>query len=201
MLDGVLPEYPSWRNYFDAVITGAAEARLLLGAAAARSSSGRPASRWARPTALERGRSYEGGDLATFERLLGIGGDRVLYVGDHIYGDILRSKKSSLWRTCMVVRGARGRARLARRGTTTRSPSWRGSRTLRVRVEDEIAVHRSALNVLDRRLERDAPDAGRRARLEAGARAREAGDRVAARGAARTRNDAWRRCSAGSRRG
>ncbi len=34
---------------------------------------------------------------------MGIGGDRVLYVGDHIYGDILRSKKSSLWRTCMVV--------------------------------------------------------------------------------------------------
>jgi hypothetical protein len=52
---------------------------------------------------LERGKVYEGGNLVDFERLLKISGDRILYVGDHIYGDILRSKKSSLWRTCMIV--------------------------------------------------------------------------------------------------
>jgi hypothetical protein len=32
-----------------------------------------------------------------------MGGDAVLYVGDHIYGDILKSKQASLWRPCMVV--------------------------------------------------------------------------------------------------
>jgi hypothetical protein len=37
---------------------------------------------------------------------------------------------------------------------------------LRVRVEDEIAVHRAALNVLDRRLERAPTDAGSRAPIE-----------------------------------
>jgi hypothetical protein len=30
-------------------------------------------------------------------------GSRVLYVGDHIYGDILRSKKDSVWRTAMII--------------------------------------------------------------------------------------------------
>ncbi len=30
-------------------------------------------------------------------------GDEVLYVGDHIYGDILRSKKESAWRTAMII--------------------------------------------------------------------------------------------------
>ncbi len=30
-------------------------------------------------------------------------GDRVLYVGDHIYSDILRTKRSAGWRTCLII--------------------------------------------------------------------------------------------------
>lgn len=30
-------------------------------------------------------------------------GDEVLYVGDHIYGDIVKSKKDIGWRTMLVV--------------------------------------------------------------------------------------------------
>lgn len=52
---------------------------------------------------LERGVIYEGGCLRLFEERLGIMGANVLYVGDHIYGDILRSKKDSTWRTALVV--------------------------------------------------------------------------------------------------
>lgn len=52
---------------------------------------------------LERGTIYEGGNLHDFEKALGVTGDRVLYVGDHIYGDILRSKKESAWRTAMII--------------------------------------------------------------------------------------------------
>ncbi|MDX1639834.1 MAG: 5'-nucleotidase domain-containing protein, partial [Balneolaceae bacterium] len=36
-----------------------------------------------------------GGNLIDFERLTGWASDRVLYIGDHIYGDILKSKKTS----------------------------------------------------------------------------------------------------------
>ncbi len=52
---------------------------------------------------LERGKVYEGGNLHDLERALGVTGDEILYVGDHIYGDILRSKKDSAWRTVMVM--------------------------------------------------------------------------------------------------
>jgi 5'-nucleotidase len=52
---------------------------------------------------LERGKVYEGGNLAEFERMVGITGSNVLYVGDHIFGDILRSKKESSWQTAMII--------------------------------------------------------------------------------------------------
>jgi HAD superfamily 5'-nucleotidase-like hydrolase len=165
VLDGVLPEYPSWRNYFDAVVTGAAkpgffsERRPLLALAP----DGAPLGE---ATSLERGRWYEGGDLAGFERLMGISGDRILYVGDHIYGDILRSKKSSLWRTCLVVEELERELAWLDRNHGVLDELAR-LEELRVRMEDEIAVHRSALNVVERRLDRDATSGPERPRLEA----------------------------------
>jgi hypothetical protein len=57
-----------------------------------------------RPTkTLERSHVYEGGNLREFEQFTGVRGSSVLYVGDHIYGDILRSKKESSWRTAMII--------------------------------------------------------------------------------------------------
>ncbi len=46
---------------------------------------------------------FTGGNVQLLEEELGSGGDEILYVGDHIFGDILRSKKTSGWRTVMVV--------------------------------------------------------------------------------------------------
>jgi 5'-nucleotidase len=153
VLDGVLPEYPSWRNYFDAIITGAAkpafftQERPLL-------RLGPDGEKHGPAESLERGHIYEAGNLPEFERLMGIGGDRVLFVGDHIYADILKSKRSSLWRTCMVVEELErevawlelNRDALGEMGQLEE---------LRVKLEDELAAHRSALNGVERRLERD----------------------------------------------
>jgi len=94
-------EYPTWRHYFDAVVVAAQkpnwfrEGRSLMerDRDMLRDVSGK----------IDRGRIYEGGNLAEFERLLGIRGSSVLYVGDHIYGDILRSKKESSWHTAMII--------------------------------------------------------------------------------------------------
>ena len=36
-------------------------------------------------------------------KLLGARGKDVLYVGDHIYGDILKSKKIRGWRTFLII--------------------------------------------------------------------------------------------------
>ncbi|HEY6911431.1 MAG TPA: HAD-IG family 5'-nucleotidase, partial [Myxococcales bacterium] len=103
LLDGRLAEYPTWRNYFDFVVVGAqkpaffAEQKPFVEL--------NPDGSVARPLAeaLERGRIYEGGNLFEFERMSGYAGEQVLYVGDHIYGDIIRNRKASLWRTCFVV--------------------------------------------------------------------------------------------------
>ena len=101
LLGGAMTEYPTWRNFFDVVIVAATkplfftEKRPLLEREGENTKPATPP--------LERGKIYEGGNIVDVERALGATGDEVLYVGDHIYGDILRSKKDSAWRTVMIM--------------------------------------------------------------------------------------------------
>ncbi|NCT56394.1 MAG: HAD-IG family 5'-nucleotidase [Legionella sp.] len=46
---------------------------------------------------------YQGGSAAQFSQDLNLNGDDILYIGDHIYGDILQLKKACNWRTALVV--------------------------------------------------------------------------------------------------
>ena len=47
---------------------------------------------------------FQGGNWKHLLEMLEMGsGDNVLYVGDHMYSDILRSKRSLGWRTCLVI--------------------------------------------------------------------------------------------------
>jgi HAD superfamily 5'-nucleotidase-like hydrolase len=47
---------------------------------------------------------FQGGCWLDLHRLLRVpSGDRVLYVGDHMYADILRSKRTLGWRTCLII--------------------------------------------------------------------------------------------------
>ena len=46
---------------------------------------------------------YQGGHAKKFTDDLALTGDEILYIGDHIYGDILRLKKDCNWRTALVV--------------------------------------------------------------------------------------------------
>lgn len=52
---------------------------------------------------LKKGLIYSGGSCDVFTSLLGAKGKDVLYVGDHIFGDILKSKKIRGWRTFLIV--------------------------------------------------------------------------------------------------
>ncbi|XP_063607172.1 cytosolic purine 5'-nucleotidase-like isoform X1 [Penaeus indicus] len=52
---------------------------------------------------LKMGQVYSGGSCDVFTELIGAKGKDVLYVGDHIFGDILKSKKIRGWRTFLVV--------------------------------------------------------------------------------------------------
>ncbi|XP_065156179.1 cytosolic purine 5'-nucleotidase isoform X3 [Atheta coriaria] len=46
---------------------------------------------------------YSGGSCDVFTELIGAKGKDVVYVGDHIFGDILKSKKIRGWRTFLIV--------------------------------------------------------------------------------------------------
>jgi 5'-nucleotidase len=168
LLDGVVAEYPSWRNYFDYVVTLASkpgffnQQRPFLEL----DDSDEEGRVVGEARSLERGKVYQGGNLVQFEQLTGFTGDRVLYVGDHIFGDILRSKKSSLWRTCMIVQEIEDEI------SYTESRSDEIARLselehLRARLDDEVNLRKSLLNSVERRLARN-PELGEaeRAQLE-----------------------------------
>ncbi|XP_008444714.1 uncharacterized protein LOC103487969 isoform X1 [Cucumis melo] len=113
-----------WLQYFDVVITGSAKPgffhddnRANLFEVEAKSGmllntdNGSPmpqvgtASMALSPTKLSKScRVFQGGNVRHLHKLLSIeSSSQVLYVGDHIYGDILRSKKALGWRTMLVV--------------------------------------------------------------------------------------------------
>jgi HAD superfamily 5'-nucleotidase-like hydrolase len=103
LFDGLLPGLDSWRDLFDLVIVEAAKPdffrtqrpfEVIEGPPATTKEADVPA--W--------GGVYRGGCLDGFMRLIGEPGEHVLYVGDHIYGDIVSSKLESTWRTALIVR-------------------------------------------------------------------------------------------------
>ncbi len=106
LLDGERKAYPSWRNYFDIVMVGAGkpaffnELRPFFQVDAV---TGAPVGGTAEIKHLSRDKVYQAGNVVAFEQLTGIKGDQVLYIGDHIYGDILRLRKQHMWRTAMVL--------------------------------------------------------------------------------------------------
>ena len=102
---------------------------------------------------LERGRVYKGGNLAAFEKLTGKAGESVLYVGDHIYGDILKSKKTSMWRTCMIVQEIEDEIAYleSRKDEIT---TLAEVEALQARLDDEVQRRKVKLNQVERHIEK-----------------------------------------------
>lgn len=46
---------------------------------------------------------YQGGNAQTIQKSSGLTGEQILYLGDHIYGDVLQIKKTCNWRTALVI--------------------------------------------------------------------------------------------------
>jgi len=103
LLRDALPAYANWRSYFDCVIVAGSkpafftERRPFLELDLAGNVKGE------HKGPFTRGRVYQGGNIHDFANGVGVRGDHVLYIGDHIYGDMLRAKKSSVWRTAMIL--------------------------------------------------------------------------------------------------
>lgn len=93
-----------WLSHFDMVITGASKPLFFMTqqvlyevdvtSGLLRNTNG----------ILSKEKIFQGGNFQHLHAFLGIeSGSQILYVGDHIYGDILRSKKELGWRTMLVV--------------------------------------------------------------------------------------------------
>ena len=103
LLDEALSFFDSWHDYFDIILVDGAKPDFF--------NKEKPFIRLddeGKPAGEERNRLaprriYSGGCLSEFERLLGLNGDAILYVGDHVYSDIVRSKRSAWWRTALVI--------------------------------------------------------------------------------------------------
>lgn len=101
LLSGALASYPDWRQYFDVIVTSATKPGFFTGRRPFEVAGGHSPA--AAVTRFEPGVMYQGGNMADFEAMVGASGTEILYVGDHIYGDVLRANVESGWRTVMIV--------------------------------------------------------------------------------------------------
>lgn len=104
LLGGEGEAYGDWTKYFDWMIVGSRKPGFFTGNEPFLEIDRNTGRTIGEPQAQPRkGRIYEGGNQVGLQRALGHEPDEVLYVGDHIYGDIVRSKKTSGWRTALIV--------------------------------------------------------------------------------------------------
>ncbi|RMG94294.1 MAG: hypothetical protein D6705_16625 [Deltaproteobacteria bacterium] len=103
LLGDAMTAYGSWQAYFDWIVVGARKPTFFREPAAFVELDGTGEPSGSEVAVPQRGRIYQGGGQEGLQRALGVHPDEVLYVGDHIYGDVVQSKKSSGWRTALVV--------------------------------------------------------------------------------------------------
>lgn len=154
LLDDALDSYPDWTAYFDWVVVGAAKPAFFTDTAPFQEVDRAGAPIGGRKQQVQRGKFYTGGNQLGLQESLGGYPDEVLYVGDHIYGDIVRSKKSSGWRTALVVQELQHELEVRRDWEMTLREIG-NLHGLRSQLAEEIGAHR----YLARTLARLEPDA------------------------------------------
>ncbi|MGH0162044.1 UNVERIFIED_CONTAM: hypothetical protein FKN15_070481 [Acipenser sinensis] len=102
--DPSTPKKP-WRSYFDLVVVDTRKP-LFFGEGTVLRQVDRDTGKLRIGTYtgdLQHGTVYSGGSSDIICDLLRVKGKDILYVGDHIFGDILKSKKRQGWKTYLVV--------------------------------------------------------------------------------------------------
>lgn len=103
--DPHLPARTSWRDLFEMVIVSAAKPGFFTGSNPLFRVVDEDRSLLAPQIGPpERGSVYYGGCAADVEAHLGLQGDQILYVGDHLFADVQLSKALLRWRTALVIR-------------------------------------------------------------------------------------------------
>jgi len=101
------PETPhrNWRSYFDLIIVDSRKPKFFAEGTPLRQIDVKTGmikiGRSVGP--VEEGNVYSGGSSDAVTKLFNAKGKDIMYIGDHIFGDILKSKKENGWRTFLVV--------------------------------------------------------------------------------------------------
>ena len=103
-IDRYLPDGKGWRDLFDVVIVSARKPSFFAGRQPAYEVIGEPDVLRPVTGGLEDGKIYYGGHAGMVEKYLRVHGQDILYVGDHVYGDVHQSKRVRRWRTAIVIR-------------------------------------------------------------------------------------------------
>lgn len=97
-----LKKHKSWEDLFEFVITSAQKPRFFYDNLRFLKINTKDGSMTNHEGPLTKG-VYQGGCARAFTNELKLNADEILYIGDHIYGDIVRLKKDCAWRTALVV--------------------------------------------------------------------------------------------------
>ncbi len=103
LLNDALPELPDWRSYFSYIFVGGGKPGFFTGSQPFYEVVTDSNLLKLHDGELRMDGVYHGGNAALFQKLTRIQGDEILYVGDHLYGDIIRSKSKFNWRTMICV--------------------------------------------------------------------------------------------------
>ncbi len=104
-VDPFCPPGRSWRDLFDIVIVSANKPRFFQGTNPIYRVVDEERSLLAPHRGLlEAGSVYFGGNAHIVEESLGLTGGQPLYVGDHLFGDVLVTKDVLRWRTALIAR-------------------------------------------------------------------------------------------------
>ncbi len=102
--DPFLPGGMGWRDLFDVIVVGAQKpgfftARNPLFEVVTDEGLLKPS-----VTGIREGTVFLGGSAAHVEQYLGVSGYEILYVGDHMFGDVHVTKDVLRWRTALILR-------------------------------------------------------------------------------------------------
>jgi len=139
-LDPYWQNHTSWRDVFDVVITLADKPRFFERSSRFLSIDPETGLMQNHEGPVSTG-LYQGGWFGNLQRDFGFDGSEILYIGDHIYGDVVAIKKRCDWRTALVLGDLEGEIQ-----------GISASRDLQLRIESlmaEKAGHELEINRLD----------------------------------------------------
>ena len=149
LLSGAIPSYPDWLAFFDWIVVGSGKPGFFADSAPFQELDRSGATVGPPRKDVQRGKIYQGGNQLGVQQSFGGHADEVLYVGDHIYGDIVKSKKSSGWRTALIVQELQHEVRVRRaRDMTLREIE--SLYTLRSQLAEAVTLHRHQSRLLGR---------------------------------------------------